>query len=64
MCSGHFLTLKSKNQIIEEHVTKSKRLTDDDDNEKLDISQVLLAGQDGNIYVMFDFEVKNISINI
>ncbi|CAO3645732.1 unnamed protein product [Cunninghamella blakesleeana] len=57
ICSGHFLTLKYKSQIIENHITKSIKLSDDDNHEKLDTTQVLLAGQDGNIYVMIDFEI-------
>ncbi|KAI9308587.1 hypothetical protein BJ944DRAFT_94666 [Cunninghamella echinulata] len=56
ICSGNFLTLQSKSLILGEHINKSTKLTDN--NEKLDNPQVLLAGQDGNIYVMMDFEVR------
>ncbi|CAO3624005.1 unnamed protein product [Cunninghamella echinulata] len=56
ICSGNFVTLQTKNLILGEHVNKSTKLADN--NEKLDIPQVLLAGQDGNIYVMMDFEVR------
>jgi hypothetical protein len=36
---------------------KSRRTTDTD--AKLDSPQVLLAGQDGTIYIMIDFEVSS-----
>ncbi|ORZ18005.1 hypothetical protein BCR42DRAFT_412950 [Absidia repens] len=53
MCSGNFLTERTKRRIMNDTVTKSRRTMD----RKLDSPQVLLGGQDGNIYVMIDFEI-------
>ncbi|CAO3598618.1 unnamed protein product [Absidia cylindrospora] len=53
MCSGNFLTERTKGRIMNDTVVKSRRAMD----RKLDSPQVLLGGQDGNIYVMIDFEI-------
>lgn len=59
MCSGYFLTSHMKNRILDAATLKSRRTTDTD--AKLDSPQVLLAGQDGTIYIMIDFEVSSLS---
>jgi hypothetical protein len=48
-----------KNRILDAATLKSRRTTDTD--AKLDSPQVLLAGQDGTIYIMIDFEVSSLS---
>jgi hypothetical protein len=52
MCAGNFLTAEGLRRFKKE----SKRLAG---SFKLDSQQVLFAGQDGNIYIMIDFEVCN-----
>ncbi|KAI8337561.1 hypothetical protein BC941DRAFT_425623 [Chlamydoabsidia padenii] len=53
MCSGYFITTQMKNKILNTTAFKSRRKMDT----KLDTPQVLLAGQDGNVYIMIDFEI-------
>lgn len=50
MCSGSFLNMEGLRRFKKQ----SKRLAGE---LKLDSVQVLFAGQDGNIYIMIDFEV-------
>lgn len=53
MCAGKFLNSDGLRRFS----TMSKRLVG---SYKLDSQQVLLAGQDGYVYIMIDFEVCNL----
>jgi hypothetical protein len=50
MCAGNFINSDG----LRRFETESKRLAG---SYKLDSQQVLLAGQDGSVYIMIDFEV-------
>ncbi|KAI8093362.1 uncharacterized protein BX664DRAFT_105662 [Halteromyces radiatus] len=54
ICSGHFLTIHTKNRILD---TTPSKIHHKETHEKLSSRQVLLAGQDGIVYVMIDFEI-------
>ncbi|KAI9469844.1 MAG: hypothetical protein EXX96DRAFT_654271 [Benjaminiella poitrasii] len=50
MCSGYFITSDELNRFIPHHKKRTRTY-------KLDSRQVLLAGQDGYVYIMIDFEI-------
>lgn len=54
MCAGNFLNVEG----LKRFQKQEKRLAG---SFKLDTQQVLLAGQDGYVYIMIDFEVNYLS---
>ncbi|KAI8982411.1 hypothetical protein BDF20DRAFT_912574 [Mycotypha africana] len=55
MCSGNFLTTEGYEKLVEKQ--NKRRATVESPEKKLTSQQVLMAGADGYVYIMIDFEI-------
>ncbi|KAI8351201.1 hypothetical protein EDC96DRAFT_518866 [Choanephora cucurbitarum] len=53
LCAGHFISEEGLKRFIGNRHNKKIRT----DSKKIDLRQVLFAGQDGFVYIMIDFEI-------